>query len=106
MTEEGEIYQEMKMLKISPDSANEPCIFFVWPLEIVHTIDEESPLYDMSAADLARERFEIVVIMEGTIETSSMTFQARYEHKNDWLWLDNDDQVLLPAWGGVVGPQV
>ena len=83
MTEEGEIYQEMKMLKISPDSANEPCIFFVWPLEIVHTIDEESPLYDMSAADLARERFEIVVIMEGTIETSSMTFQARYEHKND-----------------------
>ena len=50
------------MLKISPDSANEPCIFFVWPLEIVHTIDEESPLFDMSAADLAKERFEIVAI--------------------------------------------
>ena len=77
ITEEGEIYQEMKMLKISPDSAEEPCIFFVWPLEIVHTIDEESPLYDISADDLAKEKFEILVIMEGTIETSSMTFQAR-----------------------------
>jgi potassium inwardly-rectifying channel subfamily J len=76
-SEEGEIYQEMKMLKISPDSTEEPCIFFVWPLEIVQTIDEESPLYDMSADDLAREKFELLVIMEGTIETSSMTFQAR-----------------------------
>ena len=65
------------MLKISPDSNNEPCIFFVWPLEIVHTIEEDSPLFDMSANDFAKEKFELLVIMEGTIETSSMTFQAR-----------------------------
>jgi len=96
VTEEGEIYQDMKMLKISPDSANEPCIFFVWPLEIVHTIDEESPLYDMSAADLARERFEIVVIMEGTIETSSMTFQARSSYlPGEVLWGHRFEQMLL-----------
>ena len=65
------------MMKISPDSSNEPCIFFVWPLEIVHIIDEESPFFDISAADIAQEKFELLVIMEGTIETSSMTFQAR-----------------------------
>ena len=65
------------MLNISPDTTSEPCLFFVWPLEIVHTIDRESPLYDMSAADLAKEKFELLIIMEGTIETSSMTFQAR-----------------------------
>ena len=64
-------------LKVDPDSNTESCIFFVWPLEIIHVIDEESPLYKMSADDLAREKFELVVIMEGTIETSSMTFQAR-----------------------------
>ena len=52
-------------------------MFFVWPLDLVHVIDEDSPFYDISAADLARERFELFVIMEGTIETSSMNFQAR-----------------------------
>ena len=65
------------MLNITPDTTSEPCLFFVWPLEIVHTIDQGSPLYDISADDLVKEKFELLVIMEGTIETSSMTFQAR-----------------------------
>ena len=101
ITEEGEIYHEMKMIKVchhlkrmkenflpwspsiipnikvDPDTASESCMFFVWPLDLVHVIDEDSPFYDISAADLARERFELLVIMEGTIETSSMNFQAR-----------------------------
>ena len=38
---------------------------------------QESPLYDLSPDQLCNEKFELVVIMEGTIETSSMTFQAR-----------------------------
>ena len=67
----------MLNLKVNPDCNTESCIFFVWPLEIIHVIDKESPLYEMSSDDLAREKFELVVIMEGTIETSSMTFQAR-----------------------------
>ena len=65
------------MLNISPDTTSEPCLFFVWPLEIVHTLDKDSPLYEMSATDLSKEKFELLIIMEGTIETSSMTFQAR-----------------------------
>ena len=64
-------------IKVDPDTASESCMFFVWPLDLVHVIDEDSPFYDISAADLARERFELLVIMEGTIETSSMNFQAR-----------------------------
>lgn len=67
----------MTSLTVSPDSSDESCIFFVWPLEIVHVIDKESPLYDVDATNLAKEKFELIVIMEGTIETSSMTFQAR-----------------------------
>ena len=66
-------------LKVNPDSNAESCIFFIWPLEIIHIIDEESPLFEMSADDLNREKFELVVILEGTIKTSSMTFQARQE---------------------------
>ena len=74
---EGEVYQEMKNLTISPETTNESCIFFVWPLDIVHVIDETSPFYTMSAADLAKERFELLLVLEGTNETSNMTFQAR-----------------------------
>ena len=30
------------ILKVSPDTTNESCIFFVWPLDIVHVIDKVS----------------------------------------------------------------
>jgi len=96
ITSEGEILQEMQMMKIDPDTSSEPAIFFVWPLEIVHVIDEESPLYDMSAADMAKEKFEIVVIMEGTIETSSMTFQARTSYlPSEILWGHRFESMCL-----------
>ena len=77
ISQEGEVFQEMKNLKVSPDTTEESCIFFVWPLDIIHVIDEDSPFYEISEADLANERFELVVVMEGTNETSNMTFQAR-----------------------------
>jgi len=84
---EGEVSQEMTSLKVSPDSSGESCIFFVWPLEIVHVIDKDSPLFDLTATDLPKEKFEIIVIMEGTIETSSMTFQARSSYlPKEILW--------------------
>jgi potassium inwardly-rectifying channel subfamily J len=77
ISQEGEIYQDMENLKVTPDTSSESSLFFVWPLDIVHVIDEVSPFYDVSAADLARERFELFLVMEGTNETSNMTFQAR-----------------------------
>jgi len=96
ITNEGEIFQEMQMVKIDPDTSSEPAIFFVWPLEIVHVIDEDSPLYDMSASDLPKEKFEIVVIMEGTIETSSMTFQARTSYlPSEILWGHRFESMCL-----------
>ena len=64
ITEEGEIFNEMKMLKVDPDTASENCTFFVWPLDLVHVIDENSPFYDISAQALAKERFELLVVME------------------------------------------
>jgi potassium inwardly-rectifying channel subfamily J len=76
-TQEGEIYQDMQMFKVEPNTTHEPCIFFVWPLEVVHVIDQNSPFYQVSATDLVHEKFELLAIMEGTSETSSMTFQAK-----------------------------
>ena len=77
ISEEGELYHEMKMIKIEPETSSESCIFFVWPLDIVHVIDQDSPFYEMSADDLARDKFELLVVLEGTNETSNMNFQAR-----------------------------
>ena len=77
VTEEGELYHDMKMIKVEPDVSKESCVFFVWPLDIVHVIDEESPFYNMTASDLVKERFELLVVLEGTNETSNMNFQAR-----------------------------
>merc|ERR1712142_139886 len=75
---EGEVYQEMHNLLVNPETTSEPCIFFVWPLDIVHVIDENSPLYDMTEDDFACDAFEIILVMEGMNETSNMIFQARY----------------------------
>jgi len=93
---EGEVYQEMKNLTISPETTNESCIFFVWPLDIVHVIDETSPFYTMSAADLAKERFELLLVLEGTNETSNMTFQARTSYlPNEILWGHRFEQMQI-----------
>ena len=62
-------------------------IFFIWPTTIVHKITADSPLYNISASDLLKEKFEIVVILEGTIESTSMTTQARSSYlPSEILW--------------------
>ena len=107
ISQEGEIFQEMKNLKISPDTTEESCIFFVWPLDIVHVIDEDSPFFEISEADLAKERFELLVVMEGTNETSNMTFQARLAKLRVHDLLERYlFQNFLPSTGDYVGPQV
>lgn len=62
-------------------------LFLIWPLVIEHIIDEQSPLYDVSRADLAKQRFELVVILEGIIESTGMTTQARTSYlPSEILW--------------------
>lgn len=38
-------------------------LMFIWPTTIVHKIDRHSPLYALSAQDMLKERFEIVVML-------------------------------------------
>uniref|UniRef100_A0A3B4A661 Uncharacterized protein n=1 Tax=Periophthalmus magnuspinnatus TaxID=409849 RepID=A0A3B4A661_9GOBI len=62
-------------------------IFLVSPLIISHTIDRGSPLYEMSALSLAAEDLEIIVILEGVVETTGITMQARTSYTPDEiLW--------------------
>lgn len=41
--------------------------FLALPAEIQHIIDEDSPLYGLSQADLVRRKAEIAFVFEGTI---------------------------------------
>ncbi|KAG7257958.1 hypothetical protein CRUP_032472 [Coryphaenoides rupestris] len=52
-------------------------LFLVSPLIISHEINQHSPFWDISQASLAKDELEIVVILEGMVEATGMTCQAR-----------------------------
>lgn len=45
-------------------------LFLVSPLTICHEINNNSPFFDLSQRSLTSEQFEIVVILEGIVETT------------------------------------
>ncbi|XP_041978729.1 G protein-activated inward rectifier potassium channel 3-like isoform X2 [Aricia agestis] len=73
-------------LKVGADG-EEDRLMFIWPMTIVHKINENSPLYNLSASDMLKEKFEIVVMLEGVIESTGMTTQARSSYlPSEILW--------------------
>lgn len=53
----------------------------------MHTIDETSPLYGMTREAMRECDMELIVLLEGTDELTSATFQARWSYKADEiLW--------------------
>lgn len=51
--------------------------FEVWPSTLCHVIDRDSPLYDYNASSMLSAQFEIIVLLEGIVESTGMTAQAR-----------------------------
>ena len=47
-----------------------------WPVVVSHKIDDKSPLYAMSARDIAEHTFEIVLTMEGITPETGNTVQV------------------------------
>ncbi|CAD1478535.1 unnamed protein product, partial [Heterotrigona itama] len=95
VTREGELLPFFQTeLKVGSDG-EEDKILFIWPTMIVHKIDEQSPLYHISASDMLRERFEIVVILEGVIESTGMTTQARSSYlPSEILWGHRFEHII------------
>uniref|UniRef100_A0A336LU92 CSON004672 protein n=1 Tax=Culicoides sonorensis TaxID=179676 RepID=A0A336LU92_CULSO len=87
VTREGEVlgfYQQE--LQVGADGSDDR-LMFIWPTTIVHKIDKQSPLYALSAQDMIKERFEIVVMLEGVVESTGMTTQARSSYlPSEILW--------------------
>nr|XP_020452798.1 ATP-sensitive inward rectifier potassium channel 12-like isoform X2 [Monopterus albus] len=71
-------------------------LFLVSPLVVVHEINKNSPLYDLSRSDLQKENFEIVVILEGMVEATAMTTQARSSYlAREILWGHRFEPVVF-----------
>jgi len=62
-----------------------PLLPFPW--HIVHRIDKHSPLYNQSHISLENSEAEIICLIEGTDELTSLNFQARWSYlPHEILW--------------------
>ncbi|KAI6240661.1 Inward rectifier potassium channel 2 [Aphelenchoides fujianensis] len=52
-------------------------VLLLWPITIRHIIDEESPLFHMTPDDMRGDDFELIMTVEGIVEATGATFQAR-----------------------------
>ncbi|CAG7734700.1 unnamed protein product, partial [Allacma fusca] len=89
-TLEGEVinfFQEE--LQISGNKEKSGKILLFWPTTVVHHIDSSSPLYDLCPSDLTCHNlnFEIIVVLEGIVESTGLTVQARSSYlPSEILW--------------------
>ncbi|XP_044212639.1 ATP-sensitive inward rectifier potassium channel 11 [Thunnus albacares] len=86
-TEEGEVIplDQIDIHMDNPVGTNG--IFLVSPLIICHVIDKGSPLYELSSTNLQHEDIEVVVVLEGVVETTGITTQARTSYvSEEILW--------------------
>jgi len=89
-TEEGE-YIPLEQIELNNDTGDDiNSMFLVTPQTIYHPIDEESPLWNLHPNELAittSNKFEIVIILEGTVEATGMIVQARASYvPSEVLW--------------------
>lgn len=86
-TKEGEVLKNyVTELPLAADGGD-GSVFLLWPMTVVHKIDEESPLYHFSATDLLQTKLEIMVVLEATVESTGQSVQARTSYlSNEILW--------------------
>ena len=96
MTPEGEFLPlENVDINVGFDTGTDR-IFLVSPVTIVHEIDEESPFFEMDRHTLENDsELEVVVILEGMVEATSMTTQCRSSYlASEILWGHRFEPVL------------
>ncbi|RWS28967.1 Inward rectifier K+ channel-like protein [Leptotrombidium deliense] len=95
VTQEGEVIPYFHTeLPVKFDSSQSNFLL-IWPATIVHVIDENSPFYAMNAEDMTREKFEIVVTLEGTVESTGQFVQARSSYLPcELLWGHRFEQLV------------
>ncbi|KXJ11888.1 G protein-activated inward rectifier potassium channel 3 [Exaiptasia diaphana] len=83
-TKEGEdIGFFQQSLPLQHDESDDEKLNIFIPAIIFHEINDESPFYNCSPEDILRLDFEIVIILEGIVESTGMTTQARTSYLSD-----------------------
>ena len=69
------------------DEKTEDRAFMMWPFTVAHRIDKRSPLYNLGPKELLASKFEMVVTLEGIVEPTGNSVQARTSYlPNELLW--------------------
>ncbi|XP_063244509.1 ATP-sensitive inward rectifier potassium channel 8-like isoform X2 [Bacillus rossius redtenbacheri] len=77
LTPEGEVLSPVRTELSVLHKQTKTQFYLLWPEQVVHVIDKNSPLYEMSAHDLARANLEIMVVLEGTMDSTDQRVQAK-----------------------------
>ncbi|XP_030038147.2 G protein-activated inward rectifier potassium channel 4 [Manduca sexta] len=84
---QDEFLEHFEQIELDVEMDGCESTFFMWPISVIHVIDETSPLYKISAADILCGKLEILVVFEGIIESTGQPVQARSSYtNNDILW--------------------
>jgi potassium inwardly-rectifying channel subfamily J len=78
LTKEGELIPfYYHNLNVTIDDNSKNSLLLIWPVTIVHIIDETSPFYKLNSDELASSKFEIITVLEGTVESTGQSIQVR-----------------------------
>jgi inward rectifier potassium channel len=101
VTSEGEYMRRFYDLQLMRSQS--PIFALTWT--VMHTIDENSPLYQLTAKDLLEQQAEIVVTLTGIDDTVSQTIHARHSFvASEIVWNMRFVDIILksPDGGRVV----
>lgn len=75
-------------LRLETQSSVTDCfVFMPWPIIVSHKIDADSPLWTVSRRNLREERFEIIVMFEGVVESTGASTQFRTSYlPSEVIW--------------------
>lgn len=94
VTEEGVMYPlYLKKVNFQADDMDET-IVLMWPMVLTHKITKDSPFWDIKPVDLTNEKYELIVYVEGTIETTGEFCQVRTSYTpREFLWGHRFDRI-------------
>jgi len=99
-TKEGEsIHFHQEELKVGCQlDGSEDRAMLIIPQTFSHKIDDESPLWKLGPKDLLDSKFEIIVSLDGIIEPTGNSVQARSSYlPNEILWAHKFENIVSYA---------
>lgn len=86
-TKEGEILENFNTpIDVEYDDSGSD-IFMLWPVIVVHKIKENSPFYNMSAIDMLERKYEVILVFDGTVESTGQNTHAKTSYLGEEiLW--------------------